>query len=98
MIPKGWAGLLATTVADLEKIAPDIEIWNMTIRFGTLVIYFDPESVTSEQLDRVNARLKRTEQVSNVTCAECGSLASLYHKDMDVRPLCDEHNGGWSAI
>ena len=98
----GWNGLIKNMRSDLDKIAPNLHITEISeSALGGLQVYYSSKALTAQQAAAVDARVKRAEAAAWQTCRTCGSLgAPAYLLGVPhARVLCEKHKPtDWNFI
>ena len=100
--PKGWARLIQNLRDDLEKIAPDLHVTEISIgNMGQFRFYYSDKGLTPRQQVAVDARVKKAEEAAWQTCVVCGRLGSIAYTTPPpmARVFCEEHKPkDWNAL
>ena len=94
----GWARILWRLARDLRTVAHTtgipIRVTQVKEKLGTLQVYYDIASTSSEALTAVHAVVQRADQASTRTCEDCGRPGQLMWKDQAwYRTVCQRCAG-----
>ncbi len=94
----GWARILWGLARDLRTVAHTtgipIRVTQVKEKLGTLQVYYDIASTSSEALTAVHAVVQRADQASTRTCEDGGRPGQLMWKDQAwYRTVCQRCAG-----
>ena len=87
-VGKGWRPFVEKLIEDIAKIAPDTEITQIKEKFGTLRFY-----CSGDGSDDIFELISKAEQLSGITCEECGTTENVTTEGGWIKTLCKKCKG-----
>lgn len=86
----GWFQIIWELSEKLVDGTVGVTVAQCKEKFGSLRFYIDHEIEDDVQVDRISEWIRESEQLSSVTCEDCGAHGRISMKGYWLITLCDE--------